>query len=107
MKTVTKEYQPETKPDHKAYREKVKHQIDEIFDALDEMKTKKNEVKEGYTQEYEKRIKELEQKKADLKARYQKLEQASEDKWNEVNRAFRESSEDFRKGFNKLQEVFS
>ena len=48
---------------------------------------------------YKEELEELKLKKADLQSKYDKLEDAVEDKWEEVKNAFIESAPSFKAGF--------
>ena len=56
---------------------------------------------------YREEIKELKKKKADLQSKYDKLEDAVEDKWEEVKNAFTESAGSFKAGFSRLGKLFT
>jgi hypothetical protein len=88
-------------------KKETKQEIDNIFATLEKWKAKKDEVQKESKAEYEAKIQELESKKKDLQLRYDEIEGATEEKWNEISEAVSKSSEDFKKGFSKLQEAIS
>jgi len=49
----------------------------------------------------------LELKKVDLETKYAALENASEEKWEEVKNAFSSASVSFKEGFVKIASFFS
>ncbi|MGM0408651.1 MAG: hypothetical protein ACQERU_11745 [Bacteroidota bacterium] len=48
----------------------------------------------------------MKSKRNEVKAKYDELTDATEDKWEESKSIFASASESFRKGFNKLKSLF-
>lgn len=92
--------------DKQKYKENAKKSIDEIFAKIDELEKKTESFKEKSKAEYEKNIAELKAKRAELQAKYKALENASDDKWEEVKSAFSSASDSFKEGFSKITSLF-
>ncbi|MFA5417956.1 MAG: hypothetical protein WC341_05805 [Bacteroidales bacterium] len=81
--------------------------IDEVFNQVDKLNSKKNELSENVRQRYETQQKAMAQHKADLIKRYEKLKSASYEEWDEVKRAYSESLERYKVGFDEFKKLFN
>jgi hypothetical protein len=88
------------------FKQKAKQSIDDIFVRIEKLEAKMDKAKADAKVKYKDEIDELKAKKADLQAKYEKLEDAVEDKWEEVKKAFIESAPSFKKGLSRLGEIF-
>jgi hypothetical protein len=85
----------------------AKQQIDEVFTKLDEMEAKSGQVSAEMKQTYNEQLDKLRTKKKELDMKYAELQQASEDKVEELGQAFSESKNYFKEGYRKLNEALS
>lgn len=85
----------------------AKQQIDEVFTKLDQMEAKSGQVSSEMKQTYNEQMEKLRGKKKELEVKYAELQNASEDKVEELGQAFNESREYFKQGFQKLGSVLS
>jgi hypothetical protein len=88
------------------YKAKAKQTIDDLFAHIDKLEAKMNKAKADSKEKYKTEIDELKLKGAELQDKYNKLEDAVEDKWEEVKAAFQESIPSFKKGFSILGGIF-
>lgn len=89
------------------YKEKAIKIIDEVSDQINELKAKKESLKEDVKIEYDENINNLETKRLDLKAKYLQLEKANEDKWEEAKEAFSSATHSFKEGLDKLKSILT
>ncbi|MFT4968641.1 MAG: putative nucleic acid-binding Zn-ribbon protein [Chitinophagales bacterium] len=88
------------------FKAKAKKSIDDLFSKIDALEEKRRELNSEFNREYEKELKKLKEKKLDLQSKYDDLENASEDKWDDVKISFSKASESFKKGFLDLLSIF-
>jgi cytochrome c556 len=84
------------------FKQNAKHSIDEIFDAIDRLQDRANIVEGEARIKLNETIVELKAKKQELQAKYDKLDLASDEKWEEVKTAFSSASDSFKEGFKKI-----
>jgi SMC interacting uncharacterized protein involved in chromosome segregation len=89
------------------FKEKAKQGIDELFVQIEKLEAKMKQASADAKIKYKDEIDELKQKKAEMQGVLDKLENAVEDKWEEVKAAFNESAPSFREGFARLGKIFS
>jgi SMC interacting uncharacterized protein involved in chromosome segregation len=89
------------------FKEKTKQGIDELFAQIDKLEGKMKQASADAKVKYKDEIDELRQKKAEMQNVLDKLENAVEDKWEEVKAAFNESAPSFREGFARLGKIFN
>lgn len=89
------------------FKQKVKQSIDDIFARIEMLESKMVKAKADAKLKYKDEIEELKKKKAELQSQYDKLEDAMEDKWEEVKNALTESAGSFKQGFSTLGKIFS
>ena len=88
--------------DKETFKQNAKKSIDEIFDAIDRVQERANTVEGEAKVRFEQNLIELKAKKKDLQAKYDKLGNTSEEKWEEVKNAFSSASDSFKEGFKKI-----
>ena len=88
--------------DRENFKEKAKKSIDDIFAKIDEYEAKSNQVKGDAKEKYNQRLADLKSRRTELQTRYERLQGASQDKWEEAKVAFNEASESFKDGFSRL-----
>lgn len=88
-------------------KEKVKRQIDEMDNQIDVLEAKFENAKAEAKVEYKEKLAALKSKRNDVKARFDKLADATEEKWEESKDVFASASDSFKEGFNKLKSLFS
>jgi hypothetical protein len=89
------------------FKEKTKKSIDDLFIRIEKLEAKMKKAKADAKIEYKDEIDELKQKKAEMQALLDKVENAVGDKWEEVKTAFSESAPSFKEGFARLAKIFS
>ncbi|MCB0652966.1 MAG: hypothetical protein KDC85_16935 [Saprospiraceae bacterium] len=92
--------------DKQRFKAKAKKQIDEVFDKINELEAKSDQVKENLKDTYHEQIRTLKSQKEDLKSKYESLEDTAEEKWDEFQEAFSERAETFKQGVSKLTAAF-
>jgi len=88
--------------DKETFKQNAKKSIDEIFDAIDRVQERANTVEGEAKVRFEQNLIELKAKKKDLQAKYDKLGNTSEERWEEVKNAFSSASDSFKEGFKKI-----
>jgi ElaB/YqjD/DUF883 family membrane-anchored ribosome-binding protein len=88
------------------YREKVKKAIDEIFDQIDKLSAKAENASGKVRQEFEGRIKELEQLRDQMVEKMEEFADSTDSKWEEVKETVNSSLDSFKEGFKKLGSIF-
>ena len=89
------------------FKEKAKQSIDDLFVQIEKLEAKMKKAKADAKVKYKTEIDELKQKKAEMQNVLDKVENAVEDKWEEVKAAFSESAPSFKEGFARLGKIFS
>ncbi|SDB92828.1 sll1863 family stress response protein [Williamwhitmania taraxaci] len=92
--------------DKQTFKENAKKSIDDIFAKIEELEAKNENFKERSKIEYDENLAELKAKRDELQAKYRELENATEEKWDEVKIAFSSASESFKEGFSKITALF-
>lgn len=87
-------------------KEKVKNQIDEMDDQINIWEAKIESVKAKTKVWYTEKLADLKSKRNEVKAKYDELDEAKDEKWEEKKDIFSAASESFRKGTNKLKSLF-
>ncbi len=89
------------------FKEKAKQSIDDLFIQIEKLEAKMKQAKTDAKVKYKDEIDELRQKKAEMQGVLDKVENAVEDKWDEVKAAFNESAPSFKEGFARLAKIFN
>jgi hypothetical protein len=89
------------------FKEKAKQSIDDLFIQIEKLEAKMKQAKADAKVKYKDEIDELRQKKAEMQSVLDKVENAVEDKWEEVKAAFNESAPSFKEGFARLAKIFN
>lgn len=88
------------------FRKKAEKSLNLIFDKIDELEAKKAKAKESVKAEYEEKLALLRSQKANLQEKYDKLKDASDEKWQEVKEGFGNAAEVINKGVSDLLSRF-
>lgn len=88
------------------YKEKLKHQIDDLFAKVEELEAKKEKASSELKLKYNEKISEINKLKDDLKTTYKSVENSSEEDLNKKKELFNASIESFKEGFSKLAGIF-
>ena len=88
--------------DKETFKQNAKNTVDEIFDAIERIQEKATIVEGEAKVRFEQNLVELKVKMNELQAKYNKLDNASDEKWEEVKNAFSAASESFKEGFKKI-----
>ena len=92
--------------DKEKFRIEAKQLIDNLVARIDELESKKENIKAGARKELEETLDTLKSKKELLKAKYDELTGSSEDKWEEAKEVFSSASESFKEGLGKIASLF-
>ena len=79
--------------DRETFKQNAKNSIDGIFDAIERIQERANVVQGEAKVRFEQNLIDLKAKQKELKAKYNKLENASDEKWDEVKNAFSSASD--------------
>ncbi|MDA3892372.1 MAG: hypothetical protein PF517_11975 [Salinivirgaceae bacterium] len=88
------------------FKNKAKKSIDDIFAKIDALEAKNDKVKGDAKAEYEENLSNLKAKKKELQAKYDGLDSASDEKWEEVKSTFSSATDSFKEGFSKIATLF-
>ena len=92
--------------DKETFKRNAKNSIDEIFAEIHKLQEKAKRA-EGVTKaKYEEKVVDLKSKMKDLQAKYDALENATEEKWEDVKKAFSSASDSIKEGLKKVTSVF-
>lgn len=89
------------------FKEKAKKSIDDLFAEIEKLEARMKQAKADAKVKYKDEIDELKQKKAEMQGILDQVENAVEDKWEEVKTAFNESAPSFKEGFARLAKIFN
>jgi 1,2-phenylacetyl-CoA epoxidase catalytic subunit len=92
--------------DREEFKKKAMQSLNEIFARIDELDAKKDKVKANVKAEYEEKLSRLKTQKANLQQKYEKLTDASEEKWEEVKDGFNNATKSLNEGFSELLSLF-
>ena len=87
-------------------KEKVKKEIDEMDDQIGVWEARIENIKVKAKAEYKEKLADMKAIRNEMKAKYDELADAVEDKWEEAKDVFSAASESFKRGFNKLKSLF-
>lgn len=93
--------------DKKAYKAKVKAQIDKLDAQLDELKAKAQQAKADATIQYHEKIEELQAKRDDANEKFKKLQEAGEEAWEDIRTGFEKAWSDVENAFKQASEKFN
>lgn len=88
-------------------KKNAKEQLDTVFAQVEKMEANSDHVSEDLKKTYREELEKLRLRKADMKTKYHQLEDASEEKIEELHKAFSESKEHFAKGVKKLADAIA
>jgi chromosome segregation ATPase len=83
----------------------AKKSIDNLFEKIDELESKKDRATGEIKARYEESISTLQSRKSELKAKYEALNNASEEKWEDAKHEFEKSATHFKEGLKELKSV--
>lgn len=89
------------------FKEKAKKTLDDVFSRIEDLEKKSQRVSEKAKTEFNEEIAELKIQKAKLEKKYHELENAGEEQWEKAKSIFKESSDSFKQGFEKLGKLVS
>ncbi|TVQ51370.1 MAG: hypothetical protein EA362_00445 [Saprospirales bacterium] len=84
------------------FKEKAKKTLDDVFSRIEDLEKKSKSASQKARYEFNEEIAELKIQKAKLEKKYHELEDVGEEQWEKAKSIFKESSESFKKGFEKL-----
>jgi hypothetical protein len=91
--------------DKETFKQNAKNGIDEIFDAIERVQERANVVGEEARIRFNETLVELREKKKDIQAKYDELEDSSDEKWEEVKGAFSSAFDSFKEGLKKITSI--
>ncbi len=87
------------------YRVKAKETVDSIFNQIEELENKRQDVSQSMKAQYDEQIAALKAKYADLENQYKELELSSGQAWQDTKEKFSESADYFKAGLAKIAEI--
>lgn len=84
------------------FKDRIKKSIDDLFAYIDEMDSKKGELKDKTKAKYNEIMAEIKQLETALEARSRRVQDTEDPNWEEVKKAFKKSAESFREAFENL-----
>lgn len=84
------------------FRDRIKKSIDELFASIDELDSRKYELKDKTKAKYNEIMAEIKQLEAVLEARQHRAQTTEDKNWEEAKRAFKQSALSFREAFENL-----
>lgn len=84
------------------FRERIKKSIDDLFASIDELDSRKGELKEKTKAKYNEIMAEIKQLEAILEARHRRVQDTEDPDWEEAKKAFKKSAVAFREAFENL-----
>ncbi len=84
------------------FRDRLKKSIDDLFASIDELDSRKGELKDKTIAKYEEIMAEIKQLEAVLEARHHRAQNTDDKNWEEAKRAFKRSAVSFREAFENL-----
>ena len=88
------------------YNAKAKEMVDDIFNRIDELESKKEKAEGMAKEDFSKMVDTLKSKKEDLKSKYEDLKNTPDDKREQARESFRQSAEYFKNGLTELASHF-
>jgi len=92
--------------DKKEFKKKANKSIDEIFDKVEKLKQKKDQLSGSMKEKYEMKIDALNKKKAELMKKYEAIKSSSDNNWERAKMEFSESFSHYKAGFTELSKLF-
>lgn len=80
--------------------------IDSIFDQVEKMEQKKDQLNENMKQKYDDQNKALNERRNGLKKKLDEIENSSEKNWEEAKEALSASLKHYKAGFEELGKLF-
>jgi predicted nuclease with TOPRIM domain len=91
--------------DKETFKQNAKNGIDELFDAIERVQERANIVGEEAKVRFNETLVELREKKKDIQAKYDELENTSDEKWEEVKSTFSSAFDSFKEGLKKITSI--
>lgn len=92
--------------DRETFKQNAKKNIDEIYAEIRNIQEKIKKAEGATKAKYEEKVADLKSKMKDLQPKYDALANATDEKWEEVKKAFSPALESIKEGLNKLTSVF-
>ena len=83
-------------------RERIKKSIDDLFASIDELDSRKGELREKSKAKYNEIMAEIKQLETVLESRHRRVQGSEDPHWEETKKAFKKSAEAFREAFENL-----
>lgn len=80
--------------------------IDSTFNQVEKLEQKRDKLSDSMKQKYDKQIAALNERKADMEKQLEKIENTSEENWEEVKEAFSLCLKHYKAGFVELGKLF-
>jgi outer membrane murein-binding lipoprotein Lpp len=91
--------------DKQEFKLRAKSSIDEINAKFNELESKKNLAQATVKNEITQKLNELQSKKNELITKYEMLENATEETWNEAKTSFSAVTESVKEGLTKINNI--
>ena len=92
--------------DRETFKQNAKKSLDEIYADIRNLQEKAKKAEGVAKAKYEEKVADLKSKMKDLQPKYDALATATEEKWEEVKKAFSSALVSIKEGINKLTSVF-
>lgn len=88
------------------FKIKANKNIDEIYNEIENLKKKKDQLSSSLKQKYDSSIEALNKRKEDLKKKYEAIQNAPDSNWEKAKNEFTESFNHYKEGFKELSKLF-
>ena len=92
--------------DRTQFKLKANEAIDNIFDKAEKLDSRRQTLNDSAKRQYDKQMISLKQRKKDLQEKYNELQKAGNDRWEETKQAFSSSLDHYKAGFEELSRIF-
>lgn len=88
------------------FKLKANKNIDEIFEKVENLNQKKNNLSSSLKEQYDLKIEALNKMKKELKKKYDAVQNSSDSNWEKAKKEFSESFDHYKAGFTELSKFF-
>lgn len=88
------------------FKIKANKSIDEIYNEIENLKKKKDELSSSLKQKYDSSIEALNNRKEDLRKKVDAIQNAPDSSWENAKKEFTESFNHYKEGFKELSNLF-
>ncbi len=92
--------------DKTQFKSKANEAIDAIFDKAEQLDRRRASLNDNLKHQYDQQMTSLKQRKKDVQDKFNELQNAGNEKWEEARQAFSSSFEHYKAGFDELTRLF-